>query len=223
MIIELIEMREMGAARSLLRQTEPMHIMKEQYPERYLHLEHLLSLTTFNEREAYPNGTSKSKRRNAIAESLAAEVTVVKPSRLLTLLGQAMKWQYSQGMVDPEVGFDLFQGTSQTMANAEDKIPTERFQKVKYPKKSAAGSACFSPDGQFFVTGTADGFIEVLNYMTGKIRKDLKYQAEVSCSIYIICAKVNFRDLNVSLTFRTISCQWKTRYYVHHSAAIANS
>ncbi|KAI8334429.1 WD40 repeat-containing protein-like protein SMU1 [Chlamydoabsidia padenii] len=189
-VLELAELRELGAARSLLRQSQPMFLLKQQHPERYLHLEHVLSRSIFDPQEVYRGNTTKEKRRQIIAQGLSNEISVAAPSRLMTLLDQSAQWQEQQGLVNNKDGFDVFGGGFNTTTDRMT-IHTEteqeelgaftgtRYKTIKFPGNSAyAESMVFSPDGQYLATGSVDGFIELWNPQNGKRRKDLRYQAE---------------------------------------------
>ncbi|KAI8148990.1 WD40 repeat-containing protein SMU1-like protein [Fennellomyces sp. T-0311] len=176
-VIELVEMKEQSTAKTILRTSKPMNALRENDVDRYIKLEELVARPNLD--DVYAPGETKESRREAIAKGLSDHITVVPPSRLLALLGQCLKWQQHQGILAPDNTFDLFRGVVPEQKAEDDAVATQLYSTIKFPgKKSYAETAVFAPNGQYLATGTVDGFIEIWNYITGKLRKDLKYQAE---------------------------------------------
>ena len=59
----------------------------------------------------------------------------------------------------------------------QDTCPNVEHLKIKFSKKSHPECCQFSPDGQMLATGSIDGFIEIWDYNTGRLKRDLQYQA----------------------------------------------
>lgn len=151
--------------------------MKRESSERYSRLERLCNASEFDAKEVYQK-ISKEKRRSHIANAFSEEVIAVPPSRLMDLIGQALKWQQSRGVLPFGTAFDLFRGTAQGRKDEIETFPTVLQTEIRVPKECHHECATFTPDGQMFITGSVDGMIEVWDFLSGKIRRDLTYQVE---------------------------------------------
>mmetsp|Transcript_55060 Transcript_55060/g.131207 ORF Transcript_55060/g.131207 Transcript_55060/m.131207 type:complete len:526 (-) Transcript_55060:94-1671(-) len=176
-VLELTEMKDVETAQHLMQNTAPLIAMKQDKPQRYFKLEHLVKKQYLDPQQVY-EGVPKEKRRATLAQAVSKHVEVAPPSRLLALVGQAMKWQQQMGMIPASSKFNVFRGVAHDEKQEREECPTTVGKKIKFGAKSVPECAAFSPDGQFFATGSNDGFIEVWDYMTGMVRKDLTYQAE---------------------------------------------
>ncbi|KMS64951.1 hypothetical protein BVRB_040960, partial [Beta vulgaris subsp. vulgaris] len=90
-VIELAELGDTDTGRALLRSSPSLADLRNVDINRYRRLERILGQPHFTPSEAYPGKETKSSRRNAIAIQLEAELATVPPSRLLSLITQAVK------------------------------------------------------------------------------------------------------------------------------------
>ena len=176
-VLEMTEAKELDVARTILRQTQVMSVLRKEDERRYLRLENLMGRVFVDASDLYPE-TTRDKRRSKIASDLAQEVSVIPPSRLMTIVGQALKWQRLQGALPDGAEIDLLRGVAVGKLDEEERCPTTLRSTIKFGKDCHVECASFSPDGLVLATGSVDGFLEIWDAATYKLKRDLSYQAQ---------------------------------------------
>lgn len=131
----------------------------------------------FNASDVYEMGSTKESRRQDIATLLSGEVSSVEPTRLMALLGQAMKYQQSQGSLQPGMAFDLFRNARKAAKrDIEERITKQESEKLQIFQEQSPQTLVFSPNGETFTVGGKSGILEVWDTESAKVRLDLEYQ-----------------------------------------------
>jgi len=181
-VLELMEVAEFEMAHAIVKETMSQNGLRKDFPERCMRLEHMSLRGSFDAKEAYPD-MSKEKRRHFIADDILTEISVVPSGRLLSLLGQLLKYQAKEGVIQ-SYKYDLFTGKAPQIEDDEELHPKKLDRTLKYGADARIEVAKFSPNGNYLVTGSVDGIIEVLEPSTGKLKTDLAFQAEEKFMIH---------------------------------------
>lgn len=177
-IYELLEISEKEIVSRILSETLLVNGLRSEFPERCLTLDHLSKRAVFDAKSIYIQG-SKEKSRQKIADVLLEEISSTPSSRLILLLGQALKYQESQGIIKAGSQIDIFANKTIKTLTESSKYPLCVDRTLKLAVESRIESLCFSENSEFLALGCRDGIIEIWDSITGKIKNDLAYQAEV--------------------------------------------
>jgi WD40 repeat-containing protein SMU1 len=98
------------------------------------------------------------------------------------------------GTLPQSTGFDLLHGTEKRRRDEIELYPTTLACSIEFGQKSHPECAVFTPDGLSLISGSVDGFIEVWDASTGKMRRDLQFQAKEEFMMHahpVLCLAVS--------------------------------
>eukprot|EP00375_Theileria_parva_P003048 XP_765729.1 hypothetical protein [Theileria parva strain Muguga] len=181
---ELVDLKETKLALLLMENCAPLVSMQKSDPDNYRRLLELCKNRPSDSKEIYAgistdashHHLTKERKRNIVAEALSKDIEHVPQSRLLALLGMALKWQNHVGILPPGEKFDVFKNISKMSDEAPEYV--KNISKIiKFAENSHPECVVFTPNGQYLISGSSDGFIEVWNWSLGVLDTELSYQA----------------------------------------------
>ena len=178
-VSELAENGRVEEAIKFLRTSKNFEVLKESDQKKYRKLESFAFNfdTSYNYRcpEIY-RGKSRSMRqckRFEIADRLAGELQIIPESRMLTVVGQAMKYKRYIGELPMNIGqnvvkFNLFADKLFEKKKRGDGcgVPRRKLNKIKLGKKAYPSCVLFNKD--YLISGSVDGLVEVFDPCTAK-------------------------------------------------------
>lgn len=195
LFVELLLGGELDAARLVLRQSNVLQNLRDDNQNgkggeaRYLKLEAALLSQASNGivksvETLFQNGaTTIDEQRDKVASSLRDELVVVPKSRLLSIIGEALNARVQTNELLPDTVYDVFhgvipKGSFSFTLDKVDSYVSKCYSKREFLIGSHVEAATFSSNGQYLAIGLSDGFVELVNPVTGQLLKNLSFQTD---------------------------------------------
>ncbi|SCN62696.1 alternative splicing regulator, putative [Plasmodium chabaudi chabaudi] len=182
LICELIEYKEKELAENIMNECIIFKRMEKKYSYKYKKLVDIMSSVTSGNsvgKNILYDGMTKDEKRNNLCMMINNEISSCAPSRLLALIGMALKWQNEHNIIKNKNGeFDIFRNVEKSEIKTIDVYPEKILKSINFGNDSNVECCISSYQKDYLITGTSDGFIEIWNWYTGKLNMDLEYQKE---------------------------------------------
>ncbi|CAD52247.1 alternative splicing regulator [Plasmodium falciparum NF54] len=185
LICELVEYNEKELAEKIMDECIIFKRMEKKYNDKYNKLIEIMNSKHINKNILY-DGLTKDEKRNHLCNMITNEITTCAPSRLLALIGMALKWQAHHNIIKNKKDgyFDIFRNIEKDIINTIDVYPEKILKSIKFGKESNVECCISSYNNDYLITGSSDGFIEIWNWITGELNLDLEYQKQNNLMIH---------------------------------------
>lgn len=182
MFLDFLKNGEFEAGRTILRESAPMKLLRDKQPDQYHRLEHALLSRSFTSNDVAVMDELKEKVIQFFKSNLAE---APKENRLLRLINESLKWQLHGINLPTNCRFDLFRGVMVADSEKMDQVPCNIF--TQYNLKLTC--MCFDSTGSLFCIGDADGFINLVDFITGQPHPDYQTADPMAMPKSITCCK----------------------------------
>ncbi|CAG9330777.1 unnamed protein product [Blepharisma stoltei] len=171
--LELIQKQEWDNALGILN-SQVLRKLKDKDPERFMRLEKLAG-SRHEVNDIYAGSFGMAERKIFLAGKIEEYLEEVPKQRLLTIISQALKYMKIQKQLPAANEYDLLKGKARESKKSEEFVKYfDRYLETEEDSKINCFS--YTPDGNCLITGSNDGFIEVWDPYTGKLKTSLLYQ-----------------------------------------------